>query len=380
MPSALDRLPSAVSNDAAIRRIVRMQPAGGKGATLFPPTYRDVGHLIYTRRIDQQDIPCVRLDSIQSQANRMELALAGLLETGELKLPLVEVQFSDSFVVNSLTAPHRIYDAILRDSELDGARWLETEAGRRLRAARPENARAVFEISPTSLVFGAWYSTGINARGSEAKFERLVTSEIDGVGVQVARRAAVRKDPLNVPAEVRVYVPKGESDWYLEPVRGEDEKLYEGGEKSKPSGVVHSNILSGVEERGVTIDYAEMRQVVTLAGVRKLRFGNAEQNAAARTCLVALGVLAAVAQDRTGYALRSGCTLVPEAPVPWEIIGPFGEIEPIDIDLNAAKKAFDHSVVKAVAAGLEWNTEPIVLRPTEKLRRLAEAGGNLAPA
>ena len=37
MAFALDDLLRTFTKDAAIRRTVRMQPAGGQGATLFPP-------------------------------------------------------------------------------------------------------------------------------------------------------------------------------------------------------------------------------------------------------------------------------------------------------------------------------------------------------
>ncbi|GIW39502.1 MAG: hypothetical protein KatS3mg076_0079 [Candidatus Binatia bacterium] len=85
---------------------------------------------------------CVLLDSVQSQANRMELALQEAVDAGKIKLPLVVVDFSEHDPtgdleadeaagrliekvgrITSLQVPHRLADAILRDSELDGVRF-----------------------------------------------------------------------------------------------------------------------------------------------------------------------------------------------------------------------------------------------------------------
>jgi hypothetical protein len=71
----VERLHVAVGNDAAIRRIQRLQPVGGPGDKIFPPTYpgertNDAArHLFETRRINGGDVRCVLIDSVQSQAN-----------------------------------------------------------------------------------------------------------------------------------------------------------------------------------------------------------------------------------------------------------------------------------------------------------------------
>ena len=56
----------------------------------------------------------------------MEEALQEAIDAGRLNVPLVEVDFGELQLldpigkITSLQAPHRIADAILRDSELDG--------------------------------------------------------------------------------------------------------------------------------------------------------------------------------------------------------------------------------------------------------------------
>src|ERR1700756_2209805 len=136
----LEALQSAVAGSAAAFRCRRrLQPAGGEGDKVFPPTFAGAVYGVEQRRIPGRDqtVTCVLLDSVQSQANRMELALQDAIDDGRIKMPIVIVDFSahaptgdvkadaasgrlidDIGQITSLQVPHRIADAILRDSEL----------------------------------------------------------------------------------------------------------------------------------------------------------------------------------------------------------------------------------------------------------------------
>jgi len=128
----LSDLQNAVSGNAAgFRSRVRLQPAGGEGDKVFPPTYSDATYAKEKRRVPGHDDPveCVLLDSVQSQANRIEEALQDAVDEERIQIPVVEVDFSDIPVVDpgdeaeglyepigrvtSLEAPHRVADAIL---------------------------------------------------------------------------------------------------------------------------------------------------------------------------------------------------------------------------------------------------------------------------
>ncbi len=157
-----DRLVKAVREDAAIRAIRRLQPVGGPGDKIFPPTYPGdrnndpPRHVFERRRINGQNVLCVLIDSVQSQANRLEEALRTARDAGDIAFPAITVDGR----ITTLDAPHRVFDAIIRDSELDGKRFRDTDVGRHLIGAKAQSARALFELSPTALVFGAWNSTG----------------------------------------------------------------------------------------------------------------------------------------------------------------------------------------------------------------------------
>src|SRR5712691_5889587 len=85
----------------AIRCRVTLQPAGGEGTKVFPPTYAGAIYATEKRRLPDHTDPvdCVLLDSVQSQANRMEEALQQAIDSERFKkagvtLPLVEVDFA----------------------------------------------------------------------------------------------------------------------------------------------------------------------------------------------------------------------------------------------------------------------------------------------
>ena len=397
----LDRLRSAVSNDAAIRRVRRMQPVGGQGDKIFPPTYPGATnndpprHVFERRRLEGHDRLCVLIDSVQSQANRLEEALRDV--RSRVGFPVISVDFSGTEVddipaITTLDAPHRVFDAIIRDSQLGKTPFKDTDQGKELVRAKSSDATAVFKLSPSTLVFGAWNSTG-EGGGLGAKFPRTVVSEIIGIGVAQepgasvtatprgreltltlgdseggvpsGKRTGSRIDPLGIRASVKVYKnPNG--DWTFDKKKGAKEV--------KPSEVNHSNIAPTVQDLGVTCDYALHTQVLSCAALRRLRFQGKNPdlaNETARTVLAALGLVATVAQDSAGYFLRSRCDLVPESgDAPFEIVRADGSTELVQLTLDLAVKLFADAVKAAKSAGVPWNEEDLVLTPQEKLVEL----------
>lgn len=411
MALGLDKLSAAVANAAALRRTRRLQPTAGPGEKIFPPTYPGEGrgqnvpprHVFETRRFDGRNVLCVLIDSVQSQANRLEEALKISRESGAIAFPLITVDFSKTGVpdigrITTLDAPHRIFDAIVRDSELGGSRFRETEIGRRLIEAKSQHARAVYELSPTALIFGAWNSTG-EGGGLGAKFPRCVVSEIMGIGVATetelmpvinsrtgemqyreesqpsGRRTGSRIDPLGIRRTVKVYKLPG-GDWSLE---APDKKA----KAVKPSEINHSSIPPKLDQLGVSIDYALHGFVLSFAALRRLRFGSPSADLAGQTSLAALALSAVTAQDRTGYFLRSRCDLVPEENSPryFELIDANGGTEKIELEFSEACDLTREAANAAKSAGLAWSAEDVVLKPQQKLvqlviesRRLALAG------
>ena len=94
----------------------------------------------------------VLLDSVASQANRAELALLEGWELSELDFPVPYVDFSQDDEVGDigkltvLEAPHRLADAIFRDSLLGGTLFRLSEVGRAVTDAQPGMRQLFFVI------------------------------------------------------------------------------------------------------------------------------------------------------------------------------------------------------------------------------------------
>lgn len=386
----LSELIEATTRDAAIRRRRRLQPAGGPGDKLFPPTYPGEGrnnppprHVFETRHIDGREVRCVLLDSVQSQANRLEEALLAAAAAGHAPLPRVVVDFPAAGLnsvpaISSLEAPHRIFDAILRDSLLDGKPFRDSALGIRLRQATPHDATAILEASPTALLFGAWNSTG-EGGGIGAKFARVIVSEIVGIDAVVGTRTGSRIDPLGILKSVDVFQAE-DGDWDVS-----EAKAGKKAKKVRPSEINHGNIAPSIVELGVTCAYAEQTCVITLAGLRRLHFGGtAEHDAAGRAYLTALGLLALAEADAQGYALRSRCDLVCDGPAPLELVAFDGTARTLALDLAGARALHAAAFDAARDAGFALDPAPVRLMPQEKLlhivresqkRALSDEGG-----
>ena len=410
----VEDLRSAVADGAvALRSRTVLQPAGGKGTKVFPPTYADAVYATEKRRLPGHPDPveCVLLDSVQSQANRMEEALQQAVDDGRLRLPVIETDFTPNFPgedqpealrlldpvgkVTSLQVPHRIADAILRDSELDGTPFRQSDVGAAIDRVGTQNATALFDLCPTALLFGMWDSTGPKG-GLGAKFERALVSEIVGINAVYGVKTSSRIDPLGIQLKAGPLYATSNGGWTLDEAsaRQQKKKPVMLGKDGRPSEANHGNITPSLSERdrntneyvagGVTIDYAAQTVVISLPALRRLRFpvdGTLSRDAdnAARAVLAALGLCAATLAAEAGLDLRSRCLLWPTEPLSWELLEKPGS-EPIrvSLDSNAAIGLLTDSVEAAKNSGLPWREEPVVLTPSEQLVKLVVKSQHLA--
>ena len=437
----LEHLTKLVDGEAvAIRGKASLQPAGGAGDKVFPPTHsksddelrrlkpedRIGARYAFERRrfANGETKDCVLLDSVQSQANRMEEALQALWAATKINLPVIEVDFStfapEIGKVTSLSAPHRIADALLRDSMHGNTLFRLSDLGRSFTNASPRNAAPLFKVCPTGLVFGLWDSTGPRG-GLGAKFARTLTSEIVGVGAQCGVKTSSRIDPAGIMKDsATIFVARdrdedGNLTWTPDllaaepldpnkpPLNANDDALVKKwGKKDKagkPSAIVHGNIAPSIDEvaGGVTIDHAEHTVVMSLAALRRLSFGSDADDSKARTVLAALGLLAVLASEARGHDLRSRCLLIPSESdrLILESIAGDGKPTGLTLSLDQAIALFG-AAVNALPIGLrfeDWaSKEPLkagkplaALTPSPKLqhlivqsRRLAASGEDVA--
>ncbi len=396
----LETLKNAVSGTAAaFRCITDYQPAGGPGDKVFPPTYEG-GKYATEKRIDPETgeiRQCVLLDSVQSQANRMEMALLEAHRAGEVRLPVMVTHFHQEellkkFTVTSLDAPHRVADALFRDSLLNGKIFRKSEKGTILDRADVRNATGLFGLCPTALVFGLWDSTGPRG-GLGAKFQRALVSEIVGYDAEPGKKTSSRIDPAQVmrgagPLYVRKSKGNDVPDWTLNEnsastEKSEPKKL---GKDGKPSEAIHGNVKPSITEGGFTLSKARQTTVLSLAVLRRFRFpldgaadSDPDPDLVARTALAALG-LAAGTLARVDTDLRSRCQLFAEQAPVWELLDRPGE-SPREFELNPkdALELLAKTISEVNKAGLPWEGE-IELTPSPDLVELVQRSQKLASA
>jgi CRISPR-associated protein Csb1 len=397
-----DALKSLVAGGAvAIRGMATLEPAGGPGDKIFPPTHAvddknkkpGAKYAFETRRIDGRDATCVLIDSVQSQANRMEEALHALWSDREIALPVVSVDFSSIAPevgrVTSLTAPHRIADALLRDSLLNGQLFRLSDIGKSFTDASIKNATDLFKVCPTGLVFGLWDSTGPKG-GLGAKFQRALVSEIIGINAAPGNKTESRIDPLNIlKTAADIYVAADEKErWTTDLTKAKRDKDGEPvrfGKDGKPSEVNHGNVTPSIDSvgGGVTIDEARHTVVLSLASLRRLGFTTGVEEA--RTVLAALGLLAVLAADSRGHDLRSRCLLVPkkDCALRLEMVARDGNTTPVDLDLTGAIALYNEAVGE-LPEGIKFDKpagEALAeLQPSPKLADLVKRSRELAVA
>ncbi len=394
-PLSLEDVRAAVAgNSAAFRSVTEFQPADGPGGKIFPATYEGGKCATEERMIGGQKVPCVLIDSVQAQANRIELALLEAWERGRIRLPVIRVDFKDDlpkpFSVTSLDAPHRIADALLRDSLHEGKPFRKSDVGKVLDAVDARNATSLLDLCPTALILGMWDSTGPRG-GLGVKIQRALVSEMIGVNAIQGRKTASRLDPAQIQKDAAVlYVAKegAEFAWTSDPSLAvqEKSKAKKLGKEGKPSEANHGNVTPTIADGGFTIDRALQTTVLSLPALRRLRFplnGEASSTSAAddaaRTALAALALCGATLARDAGADLRSRCLLVPTAEFTWELIGSPGSA-PRSFALSGSQAIdlLNQAVDAARTAGLPWRQDAVQLQPSPQLLDLVRRSQVLA--
>jgi CRISPR-associated protein Csb1 len=396
-------LKDAVAGSAAAFRLtLRLEAVSPK---VFPPTYEGGKYATEERILknamgEPEKLPCVLLDSVPSQANRMELALQDAIDGGEIQFPVVFADFSAVDnpgvpKITSLQAPHRIADAILRDSNLGGTPFRKTDIGKDLDKLSSGYATPLLRYAPHSLVFGMWDSTGPRG-GLGVKFARAIVSEIIGVNAVAGVKTSSRIDPLNIRLEAGPVYRALDGGWTTDeanakmekgkPVKFKNKEDGDAKKEGKPSSINHGNVKPSITDGGFTIDYAEQSTVLSLPALRRLRFpvkpgdkSTPTGDLAARTYLAAVGLLGATLAVERGYDLRSRCVLHAKNAVEWSLLGKPGEADKsFPFDKDSAMKLYNEALDGVRNAGLPIQLEEVKLTPSSGLITLVQDSMKLA--
>jgi CRISPR-associated protein Csb1 len=302
----------------------RLQPASGTDTVIFPPTYaREEKRKAPEERLnhpyaidtfrrdiepeaarDTAEVNTCMLDSVGSQANRMETQFREAPLSA--LVPQVRIIAGDQ-KVNLLDIGHRIADGAVRHSAFG-------EKGKPAIAAIKEgNALPLARLAPTSLVFGFW-----DSRDTQFKAARVLSSTIRATNVEVLKRSA-QFNPAFDPTSIGLTETAT-----LDPDQPHDEKdpLSKEGMRSAPAVDTHG----GVRVYGKIVRQTEVN-LVALRSLAVLEKGevNADETLKLRRYILGLSLIAAIAQP--DYNLRAGCLLVgvPDSPAEAGIVTPDGK-------------------------------------------------------
>lgn len=365
-----------LSNAAADASVITLRASlisgtalpGDERQLVFPSTYAEVGHLCSPVREDGSH-EYVLIDSTQSWANRLE-EVADDLDG----LPRLEVDVAGQ-TLSAYKLPHRVYDATLRDSELEGIPFRKTELGQALTSARPDNATALLRHAPSVLLFGGWDSfAGIKV--GAAKWPAALSGQILGFDATLARKAGLRSDPLGITLDqFRAYKAADPAQFWTmdESKAAKDDK----GKPIplKPSEVGHGNILAELVHRGAWVKRIELRNALSLTRLRRYHFPvdgkvSAEADHAARTLLVSLSVLLLAERLERGLDLRAGAEL-DVTDTRWSIRQGLSGDMPLEVTVDTARKAFARAREEAARHGLDFDGTTR-FRASERLQKLFE--------
>ena len=378
----LDQLLQCVESRSVIRYTVDLSTVSSDGI-VCPPTYSPVKSeenpyiAFRSAYVNGEQRNVVVLDSPQSQSNRVELALLQAHRAKRIAYPDIEIRFPKDGefhepVYSVLQLSHRIYDAVLRACTLDGKPFFGSEIGKSILAARLPVATALFEQAPATLMLGAWDSNGGGGPQS-AKIPRLLTSEIIGLDAVRADLSATKFDTMDIRSQVAELVRTNDTvlRFEIKGTKGTAEK------EKKPSKFGFGSVPATAVPRAAVVSGALQTSVLSCSGLRHISFPGSEgeidarRDQAGRAVLGALALFGLVAQNESGYLLRSRCELLPRDAGRLELIGrTLKDVETSTLDTESARTLLAEASRHAEDFGLKFREHILQLEADDRLQEL----------
>ena len=392
----LDNLLQCVDSRSVIRYTVDLAAVNPDGI-VCPPTYaptkqakqanKDAPPYVAFRRAfvngEQKDV--VVLDSPQSQSNRIESALLSALRAGRIAYPDIEIAFPAGFgepVYSVLQLSHRIYDAVMRACTLDGVPFFDTGIGQAILKSRLTSGTALFHHAPITLTLGSWDSNGGGGPMS-AKIPRLMTSEIIGLDAHRADISATKFDPMDIRSNVAELLPTGDKVRRFELKGNGGKASKEKGEK--PSEFGFGSVPATAKPRAAVISGAVQTSVLSCSGLRHISFPTddgeviAVRDQAGRAALAALTLYGLVAQNESGYLLRSRCELLPKDNGRLELIGrTLKDVTTVELSTETARMLLADACQHAKEHGLAFRSNVLKLAADDRLQELVRRSRSAA--
>jgi CRISPR-associated protein Csb1 len=303
-----------------------LAPAGGPHAAISPVHRAGRGGAgAETRLIDGEPTATALIDDNHSQVQRVEAAiLRSVRDQHPLlsRVPRIEVSYEGGrLVYTDLELPQRIFDGHFLTGSIDGKPAIAHPAYRSARESTPDNARALLELSPGSLIFGAIDA----ALGTgQSRFRGVLSGEIIGVVVDGA------------PADSRT---------------------------ASDVGVCCSRIIR--------------TQVLSFAALRQLRFDCGPDGDEAGRVLLAAYALAGLARANAELSIRANCDLVETGPTTLRLDARDGEfVELAALSIAEADALLERALIDAYReADITWRGQILHVTGNSAAYTAAQNGG-----
>jgi len=375
-----DALASATQHASAITLRANLIPANslpddGKFFVL-PPTYAEIGHLASPIREDGTH-QYILIESTQSWANRLE----ELLDRSEVGVGALQVSAAGRVLsVNAL--PHRIFDALLRDSELAGLPFRATPLGMSLTEARSDSATALLENAPGTLLFGAWDSFA-GAKMGAAKWPAALSGQIMGFDALQTKKAGIRIDPMNIARDA-VTGFKSESraeGWTMDEAKAVKSANGQPVTVDRASEIGHGHIPAALATKGAWVNSIELRSSLSLTRLRRYHFPvngaiTPAADAAAQTYLAALGLWLMHTRLVAGLELRAGAEL-DAIQADFVIRTPLQADTSLPVTPKSTNEALRQALDAAKTAGFKF-AQRVTFTASERLEKLIQASDTLS--
>jgi len=330
----------------------RLLPVEGEGGVIFPPTYADIGYNVNTM---PDGTKRVTIDSIPSQANRMEGALAGepyreLLPDVRIKVQNKEVNVDGKeetyFKQLSLLVDmaHRAADAAVHSCP----ELAKLSLGAFGQLKRFGDASRFLTFAPTTLVFGAWDSRG----RTQEKLPRLIKSDIIAHDVAVLYSASqytsiIKKLSEDDRTELEKFAKannKKLSNIGLDDAPSTFRKVSDAAEKeikkfkdgtfNPERHVLGGIVANGPIERTLTLNLIALRR---LHGRRDATETDWDSTSNVQRYVLGLSLIAAAAEPE--LFLRSGCLLRIAEDDQWHVVPRRGAEAAVDLSSRESIEA-----------------------------------------
>ncbi|OYN91528.1 type I-G CRISPR-associated RAMP protein Csb1/Cas7g [Parenemella sanctibonifatiensis] len=374
-PLDLDTLLQACTPGGAsvLVSTTELAPAAGEHGGIAPARFtsgRSGTYAFETRNLSGEAVTTVLIDSKQSQSNRQEDALNLAREAGDealSQMPQMLLTYSDDQHLTDTTAPHRAFDGHFRAGTIGGQPVTQHPTYIAARNATLANARALLELSPVSLLYGAWDAT---RKSHQARFRTTLVGEIIGVltdqsddGVKIAKRGGARRDEVSPSVqlsgdELEQILSAQEAELSPTTVKDIRDKIKRA-KTGKVSGSVVGlgSIPPSLEALGlVSCSQIIRSHVLTFSALRQLRFGSpGAGDVACRALLAALGLYGLTLANQE-LVLRANCDLVEAEPTKMWLDGRYGTRVEISVPTPAEAKQLllDAAEHAKAEAGIRW--------------------------